>query len=107
LGDEEEPVGSGRWAGPWQRRRRRPRHRHPRGSPIRGGGGVGLRPRGESWRRRRTWSGEIGERGSLAAAAEKTRESRSGIAGTGGEGRNRAEASTDASGGHEASGGWR
>jgi len=54
--------------------------------------------------RRRTWSGEIGERGSLAAAAEKTRESRSGIAGTGGEGRNRAEASTDASGGHEASG---
>ena len=43
------------------------------------------------------------ERGSLAAAAEKTRESRSGIAGTGGDGRNRAEASTDASGDHEAS----
>ena len=45
------------------------------------------------------------ERGSLAAAAEKTRESRSGIAGTVGEGKNRAEALTDTSGGHEASGG--
>ena len=41
--------------------------------------------------------------GSWATAMEKTHESRSGIAGTGGEGRNWAEAWTDASGGHEAS----